>query len=369
MCREAILLSNKTSWKGLQTRIAVIYLLASSAGVLTAVMTCLLIGRFSEYELKMTTPIVLVLMLAAGIGQYWFDNRSLRFTRQFLTGSEDGETRKNAYAELIGYPWRGSLFGFATWQICTLVYCGARFFIFPESPIYRHAFIFTIVFGAAFLNWTAQYFLLRRSTYRVLERLDVDREVAREVSRRSLGRKYMQAFVSLLLGVFLVSAMIGYGLNRNLALSNFYRNVRDVLVASEILLYEYDFGQGFDVQSKVADLNRYLPGVLEIVPSPDPDSLDVTSLDDVQARWFIFPVYTEEVQKISANMSFVRPLSFGDNRNSNTFLQYTTSTESLQEDLDKAAIKLTYFNPCLDQYFGPSNSCHPPCPASDRRYL
>lgn len=332
---------NVASWRGFLSRISVIYVAASSVGVVTTILTSLLIGRFNERELSLTAPIILGLMVLAAIAQAAWDRRWLRNVRQYLaeaTPSRDLEEK--TYRELILYPWRGAALGFLNWQICTMLYVVARVILMPEIPFYRHIFIYAIAFGAAFLNWTMHYFLLRRATFPLLETMQVDRRFGSSVYRHSLARKYFQAFGSMLLGIVIIGGMIAYGLNRNLALSNYYKNTRDLLAAAELLVYEYRFGDSFDIQSKLDVLNARLPGTIEIIDRPGEGAIDLSSIDRLRSHWLVFPVYEAELQAIPEQFRFYRKLSFGGNRGSNIVLQYTTKPKALNAELTRAALQL-----------------------------
>lgn len=333
--------SSTKHWHQFLSKLTAIYIAATSVGFLTAVLTCLLIGQFHVRELRLTIVISIVLMLIAAAVQIFSDRRWLFGLRRYLTHEQSTpELQARVYAELIRYPWRGSLLGLLTWQCCAIVYFVCRLFLMPDVPVYRHAFILAILSGAALLNWTIHYFLLRRITLPLLEGLKISREKAMAVPRRALSRKYFYAMSSLLLGVVILGGMIAYGINRNMAVAHYYKQVRDLLVMAELLLYEFDYGVGLDIQTKLAEFNHKIAGKIEIVPRPDPLAMDVAAIDKARSTWFIFPVYAYEIQALPERMLFYRKLSFAGNRNSKIYLQYVGQTASLRRQLRETAILL-----------------------------
>ncbi|RMF12406.1 MAG: hypothetical protein D6761_12845 [Candidatus Dadabacteria bacterium] len=330
-------------WRAFRVRAFLSYVVASWTGLGTTLVAAILVCRFSEFELRLSVRLIIALIIAAGLIQITLDRRNLRPVRRWLSGgatSTDRDVLVRVYKELLRYPWSSSWLGFWIWQFAVAAYFAGRMYWLRDAPVYRHLMLAELSIGASFLNWTIQYFLLRRSTTSLIESLPLTVADVADVPRRSLLSKYMWGYGSTLIGVVVLASCLSYGLNRDLALNEFFRQVHRITFQAEELLYRFG-SSSFDFQQRLAALNARLPGELSITTVPPREAIDLTRLRQKSAGILGLDVDLQETQRIAPRMTFVRPLAIAENRGTAAMLQYDVPTTSLTDSLRETLIRLS----------------------------
>jgi len=324
------------SWWRFELRITVIFVITSLAGLTAMGAMLAMLGKFQLQEITVGGPAALPILGLVGGIQFLMNHYWLKASREwYLQGRNKGQ-RNAVYAELLRFPWRASLLSLGLWFLSLVLYTGTRLLLFESVPLYRHAVVALAIASSACAAWTLQYFLFRRTTFAMLERLDVSHEFLQTLPRMRITHKYTTLFGMLWIGAVLFAATIAYGLTRNNVLEDQYSKTRDLFLTAESLLYKHQIDDALDIQDKLDVVNARIRGTFDVVASPPADAVNVD-------RWFTSPqqlmgisYYRNEHQVLPEILHAYRRVS-GDLKN--VYLTYERSMRDVRSRLNTILLR------------------------------
>lgn len=324
------------SWRGFDLSTTAVYVITSLLGIALIFLLVSLVGRIRMAEYEAAVPVLVPVLALVAIVQNLFNRRWLQHTRDWYRRGPDGRDTalENAtYRELLVFPWRASLLSFLLWCFTLTAFVVSRVVLLEDIPVYKHGILVMAVLSNAFVAWTLQYFLFRRRIAALLTQVRPQRETVADAPRQPMARKFFMLFSFLLLGAIMFATTLAYGLNRNSMLETVYEEANELFESAEALLYDFRFGDQFDIQAKVEAISERVPGTFRLVPEVPGDGVRLERLFEQPSHLLgLLPYYRQELQSIPSTWTFVKSLHEGA-RGTGTYMVYTLDSTDVRERL------------------------------------